>query len=43
LLGGRCGHRVLLSRRPDQTRVRGGLKVRNMDFTAEGGRATLAS
>ena len=41
--GRRCRHRVLRSRWPHQTTADRGCEVKNLDFTTEGGCATLAS
>jgi hypothetical protein len=40
--GHRCCHGVLLSRWPHRTTAHRGRKVKNLDFTTEGGCATLA-
>src|SRR5690606_13431902 len=41
--GCRYRHRGLLSRRPHRTTVDRGRTVKNLDFTTEGGRSTLAA
>lgn len=43
LLGGRCRHRPFRCRQPHRIAIGPGGEVKNLDFTAEGSGATLAS